>query len=613
MLKNWPRRKRRILYILAICGFLIIIVSALVIFRPTPKPYIPGEKMEGLTETLSRALPEEYPRVKFINVSAEAGIKFRHFHGKRSTQLPEDMGSGAAWGDYDRDGWIDLYVVNEAGPLTMSSEEIKKSPAHNVLYRNQGDGSFKDVTARAGVGYRGCGQAAAWGDYNNDGFLDLIVTNYGRNILYRNRGDGTFEEASESAGIGIQKGFWAGASWGDYNRDGNLDLYICGYVKYRYDPTDKRTETRQDNSYMPASLNPSTYEPERNLLYCNNGDGTFREVALVAGVDNIAGRSLSASWCDFDDDGWIDLYVANDISDNVMYLNKGDGTFKDISQKAWVADYRGAMGLAVADWDGDEDMDLFVTHWIAQENALYNNGHGNLKNTGMPGDANIQFTDMADNMGLGQIALDYIGWGTAFLDYNNDRQPDLFVVNGSTFQQYEDPTLLIPMRMLLFWNKSKKEGFFEVGSVSGEVFQQRFVGRGLAIGDYDNDGDPDAFVVVNGGVAMLLRNDGGNDNHWLKVRLAGRSSNRYGLGTKLKAFINGRAQIREVGAGSSYYSQNAVGEELFGLSNNNRVDSLTITWPSGKMQLLTDVATNQTILIIEGQDKGIDADRGEKL
>jgi hypothetical protein len=585
-------------------------MAAVVIFKPSPKPYIPGEDIEGLTDELARSLPSDYPRVTFTDVSVGAGIDFRHFSDSRTTQLPEDMGSGAAWGDYDRDGWLDLYVVNEAGPLTMSAEEIASSPAHNALYRNRGDGTFEDVTARAGVGYRGCGQAAAWGDYDNDGFLDLIVTNYGETVLYRNRRDGTFEDASEKAGVEVPQGFWAGASWGDYNRDGNLDLYICGYVKYHYDPANARTKSRQYDTAIPAALNPSTYKPERNFLFCNNGDGTFTEVARSAGVDNIAGRSLSATWCDLDDDGWSDLYVANDISDNVLFRNRGDGTFEDISHNAWVADYRGAMGLAVGDWDGDEDMDLFVTHWIAQENALYNNMRTDFANVDVTAGGSMHFTDVADQFGLGQIALDYIGWGTAFVDFDNDGQLDLLMVNGSTFQQDNDPRLLVPMRMLLFWNKGPQDGFFDVGSVSGDVFTREYVSRGLAVGDYDNDGDPDAFVVVNGGRAMLLRNEGGSANHWLKVRLAGRLSNRFGLGTKLRVVAGGKTAIREVGAGSSYYSQNAVGEELFGLGVSERVDSLKVTWPSGVTQDLFDLVADQMIVVTEKRQDGIETGSG---
>ncbi|MEE9268924.1 MAG: CRTAC1 family protein [Candidatus Krumholzibacteria bacterium] len=609
MTAGWSRRKRRIALTVAVSGSLALIVAAAVIFKPSPKPYIPGEEIEGLTDQLARSLPQGHPQVTFSDVSAQAGIDFRHFQGHRTTQLPEDMGSGAAWGDYDRDGWLDLYVVNAAGPLTMSPDEVAASDAHNVLYRNRGDGTFEDVTARAGVGYRGCGNAAAWGDYDGDGFLDLIVTNYGTNVLYRNRGDGTFEDASDAAGIAGQSGYWAGASWGDYNRDGNLDLYICGYVKYRYHPADLKTQSRQYNALIPASLNPSTYKPERNLLYRNNGNGTFEEVAASAGVENIAGRSLSASWCDFDDDGKLDLYVANDISDNVLFHNKGDGTFEDISHNAWVADYRGAMGLAIGDWDADEDLDLFVTHWIAQENALYNNMRTEFSGVGVKRGAPMNFTDVADQFGLGQIALDYVGWGTAFLDFDNDGWLDLFIANGSTFQQYEDPRLLVPMRMQLFWNKGSQDGFFDVGPVSGEVFERKYVGRGVAVGDFDNDGDPDVFVVVNGGPAMLLRNEGVKTNHWLKVRLVGGSGNRFGLGAKLRLVAGGKAAIREVGAGSSYLSQNAVGEELFGLGAIDRVDSLQVTWPDGAIQQSIDLAVDQIVVVTRDTGGGIE-DRG---
>lgn len=585
-----------------------LVVAAVVVFQGEPEPYTPGEKIEGITDELARSIPTDHPRVTFVDVAAEAGIVFDHFQGERTTQLPEDMGSGAAWGDYDRDGWIDLYVVNEAGPLTMSPEETASSPAHNVLYRNAGDGTFEDVTAAAGVGYAGCGQAAAWGDYDNDGLLDLIVTNYGENVLYHARGDGSFEDVSDRAGVAGETGFWSGASWGDYNRDGNLDLYICGYVQYQYDPDDALAQSRQYNVAIPASLNPSTYKPQRNLLLCNNGDGTFTEVARAAGVDNAAGRSLSASWCDFDNDGWIDLYVANDISDNLLYRNRGDGTFEDISHNAWVADYRGAMGLAVGDWDGDEDLDLFVTHWIAQENALYNNMRAEFDEVG--GRKTTHFTDVADQHGLGQIALDYIGWGTAFVDYDNDGRLDLMTVNGSTFQQNDDPRLLIPMRMLLFWNKGKEDGFFEVGRVSGEAFARAHVGRGLAVGDFDNDGDADAFVVVNGGRALLLRNDGGSANHWLKVRLAGRASNRFGVGARLRVVAGRTAAVREVGAGSSYCSQNAAGEELFGLGAADHVDTLDVFWPSGVRQRLVGVQADRVVTVTEEQREGIATGRG---
>ena len=594
-------RRQRLLLRTVLLSFLLgLVLIGVVLLKPEPEQYIPGERIEGLTDDLSRSLPADYPRVEFVAVAASSGIDFHHFYGTRSVQLPEDMGSGAAWGDYDGDGHLDLYVVNIAGPLTLSAEKLAASPAHSALYHNRGDGTFEEVAQKAGVDFRGCGQAAAWSDYDNDGHLDLVVTSYDKSILYHNRGDGTFEDLSGAAGISAARGFWTGASWSDYDIDGDLDLYVCGYVQYHYDPALLQTQTRQYNILIPASLNPSTYKPERNLLYRNEGDGTFAEVAQKAGVDNPTGRSLSATWSDFDADGYPDLYVANDLSDNVLYRNEGDGTFADISHSAWVADYRGAMGLAVGDWDEDGDQDLFVTHWIAQENAFYTSMRADYASAGIPSEKTaLRFMDVADQFGLGQIALDYIGWGTAFLDYDGDGRQDILVVNGSTFQREDDPRFLVPMRPLLFWNRSAEDGFFEVGSASGAPFTDPLVGRGLAIGDYDDDGDPDAFVVVNGGRGLLLRNDGGNQHSWLKVRLRGASSNRSGLGAKLRIVAGKRTFRREMGAGSSYYSQHAVGEALFGLGSAVQVDSLEVVWPGGQIQHLTDLKVDRTLIVEE--------------
>ncbi len=613
------RRKKQLIFTIIGSAIFVILIAGVILWtRPRNEVYRPGEKIEGITDSLGRELPADYPHIHFTDVTKAAGIDFRHFYGERSTQLPEDMGSGAAWGDYNNDGWVDLYIVNIAGPLTLSPDESARSPASNRLYKNNGDGTFADVTEAARVGNRGCGMGAAWGDYDNDGDLDLIVTNYGTNLLYRNDGVGVFTEVGRSAGIGGVEGFWTGASWADYDNDGYLDLYICGYVQYKFDPADVTRTSQQYEAVTPATLNPSSYPPERNLLYHNNGNGTFTEVAQKAGVDNAAGRSFSASWCDFNNDGWVDLYVANDVSDNVMYRNNGDRTFTDVSHEAWVADYRGAMGLATGDWDNDGDMDIFVTHWIAQENALYKNLLTELSQ--MPASTNLQmsksanepvegnpqskspftrFTDMADAYGLGQIALDFIGWGTAFFDYDNDGRLDIFVVNGSTFQKPDNPKLLIPMRNQLFWNNGDA-GFFEVGSVSGDVFKEEWVGRGAAFADYDNDGDVDVFIVNHGAPPKLLQNDGGNVNRWFKVRLKGTKSNRFGVGSKLAIVAGGERQIREIGAGSSYLSQNAL-EAAFGCKGMAEITSLKIVWPSGTTQELTSIPTNQIIEVTEGK------------
>ncbi len=298
---------------------------------------------------LARNLPSDYPRVKFIDVTEQAGIRFEHFHGVRSTQLPEDMGSGAAWGDYDGDGYPDLYVVDVAGPLTASAEEISHSPGGNRLYHNNGDGTFTDVTKKAGVGFKGIGMAAAWADYDNDGWLDLVVTSYDRVILYHNNGDGTFTDVSARAGLDKFRGFWTGAAWGDYDRDRNVDLFVCGYVKYQYHPEDLKKTSLQYSTVVPYTLNPAAYPPERKLLLHNNGHGTFTEVANQAGVDDPIGRSLSAAWYDFDGDGWPDLYVANDLWGSKLYLNLHNGKFKDVTRDVGLSDFRGQMGIAIGD------------------------------------------------------------------------------------------------------------------------------------------------------------------------------------------------------------------------------------------------------------------------
>jgi len=572
--------------------------------------YLPGEEIEGLTANLNRSIPQDYPRVSFNDVSKQAGIKFQHFYGQRSTQLPEDMGSGAAWGDYDNDGWLDLFVANEVGPLSMREDQIRSSPAHCALYHNQGDGTFNEVSAQAGVDLRAWAMAPAWGDYDNDGALDLFVSSFGKNRLYHNNRDGTFSDESAKAGMGEQEGFWTGASWGDFNRDGFIDLYVCGYVQYSIQ--ENQPSSLQYDVEVPVSINPSSFKPERNLLFLNNQDGTFSEIAKRAGVDGTNGRSLSATWCDFDEDGWPDLYVANDVSDNVLYRNLGDNTFEEISHLALVADYRGAMGIAVGDWDNDADMDMFITHWIAQENALYNNmrSHFLSLNTSMHNE--IKFMDEADRYGLGQIGLDYIGWGTSFFDYDNDGKLDLFVANGSTFQQKLKPHLLIPMVDQLFWNKGKEGGFYDVSAVSGEVFKNQYVGRGAAFGDYDNDGDVDIFIVNNGGPGMLLSNEGGNKSKWLKVDLRGVQSNSSAIGTKIKIVVGESIQIRQVGAQCSYSSQNSLIQH-FGLGEYANVDTLEINWPSGLKQVFHNLPVNQSLEIIEGEHIADESDQKERI
>jgi len=543
-----------------------------------------------------RPLPPDYPRVTFTDVSDQAGIHFRHFPGVRSTQLPEDMGSGAAWGDYDNDGYADLYVVDVAGPLTDTPEQLAHSSGGNRLYHNNRDGTFTDVTQKAGVGFKGVGMAAAWADFDNDGYLDLVVTSYDRLVLYHNNGDGTFTDVTHTAGLDKFRGFWTGAAWGDYDRDGNVDLFVCGYVKYNFRKEDLHKKSFQYSSLVPYTLNPAVYAPERKLLLHNNGDGTFTDVAAQAGVDDPVGRSLSAAWYDFDGDGWPDLYVANDLWGSKLYLNLHNGKFKDITQQAGVSDFRGEMGIAIGDWSNHGDPDIFVTHWIYQQDALFQNlrfarGESDRK-------APLFFADVAESVGLGQISRNVIGWGTSFFDYDNDGKLDLFVVNGSTFQDDKDPTRLVPMKNFLFWQKDFDAGFYEVGAVSGPPFQQAHVGRGAAFADYDNDGDMDVFIVNQEGRAQLLRNDGGNKNNWIEVRVKCTKSNRAGFGTKIQIEAGGTTQSQEIGGQTSYLSQNFQ-RAHFGLKREKEVTHLTVTFPSGITHTMDHVPAMQIVTVTE--------------
>ena len=593
-----PTKRHRQLKKAAILGgsFLLVLIGAFWYISPGGEEYIPGEHIAGLTSDLERDLPSDYPKVIFSDVSEEAGINFIHFNGTRTTQLPEDMGSGAAWGDYNNDGWPDLYVVNFCGPISNVPDGRSNPSSKSALFRNNRDGTFADVTDSSQTGLSTWGNAAAWGDYNNDGWMDLVVTAYGTNTLFRNERNGKFTNVSSTSGIGSNSGYWAGASWGDYNKDGFLDLYLCSYVDFT--PQETGNVSLQFNAEVPSSINPSSFPPASNLLYLNNGDGTFSEVAEKAGVQNKNGRSLASTWCDFDEDGWPDLYIANDVSDNVFYRNLGNGTFEEISHSAFVADYRGAMGIAVGDWDRDTDMDMFITHWIAQENALYNNLLTQTRKLDISSSGLLRFMDEADRYGLGQSALEFIGFGTFFFDYNNDGLLDLFVSNGSTFQQRDKPELLIPMVDKLYWNRGNGEGFFDVSSVSGDYFRQKFVGRGAAMADYDKDGDLDIYVANNGGPGKLLNNAGGNQGAWLQVKLKGKISNADAIGARIRLVSASGIQVAEVGVQGSYFSQNMLTQH-FGLANIQKVDTLEIIWPSGNRQIMYELPVNQTIEIIE--------------
>ena len=358
------RRRRRLYWTVGLltAGAVLGALGGWLLYRSSrAEQYRPGEAVDEITSKLDLGIPEEAPEPVFTDVTVAAGLdSFRSFAGERTSQLPEDMGSGAAWGDFDGDGDDDLFLVSQGGPLGTLAAERERSR----LYENLGDGRFAEVENFPDT--RIHGMAASWGDHDGDGDLDLVVTGYDVLRLFRND-SGTF---ARDPALEERAGYWAGASWSDFDLDGDLDLYVCGYVRYVEDPEGAQSFTQQYSRAVPYTLNPASFEPERNLLFRNTGRGRFEEVAEEFGVANPEGRSLGALWHDLDADGRPDLYVANDISDNALFLNRGD-RFENVSHAAWVADYRGAMGLAAGDWNRDGDDDLFVTHWVAQENALY--------------------------------------------------------------------------------------------------------------------------------------------------------------------------------------------------------------------------------------------------
>jgi len=551
----------------------------------------PDGSIEGLTSVLSREVATGTVPFRFEDARRTAGIDFIHFPARRQSVLPEDMGSGLAWGDYDDDGDPDLFLVNFRGSIL--SDDTDQGTGRSALYRNEGDGTFTDVTAAAGFEHATFGLAASWGDYDSDGDLDLYLTNYGPNLLYRNEGDATFTDVTAMAEVGDDR-FSAGSAWSDYDNDGDMDLYVSTYVNFVYDDRDRQRATRQYGAETPYTLNPSSYSAATNLLYRNDGDGTFTDVAAGTPVANPTGRSLGAVWFDFDLDGWLDLYVANDVSDNGVYRNQGDGTFVDIGASSLAADYRGAMGLAVGDYEKDGDLDLFVTHWIAQENAFFENMHTeNWKDD--HGKRRLFFMDAADRIGLGQISLKNVGWATGFADLDNDGHLDLWVVNGNTLEFEDDNSHLKPQLMQLFWQDPGK-GFFEVGRQASSALATPLVGRGGAHADYDGDGRVDIAVIVHGGQPLLLHNVSVTDRHWITLRLRQSGGNTRALGARVLVRSGPLEQMAQVGTGGSYLSQSPT-DLHFGLKDHASIDEVTIYWPDGTVEQRADIKPDRVVLL----------------
>lgn len=581
------RRRRLLRYSLASIG-IVLLVGALIWVREDRSA---GEEPIGIADVLRRELPVDAPAVRFTDEATAAGVRFRHFDAERSRLLPEDMGSGLGWGDCDQDGRDDLYVVNFAAPLPASEQELHRRRG-NALFRNLGGGVFEEISGRSGAGLTMLGLGVSWADYDGDGDLDLYVTGYGPNYLLQNDGACGFVDVTAEAGLaGGAEEFSAGASWGDYDGDGDLDLYVTSYVVFDVAKGAGETASLQFGQAVPYTLNPASFEPARNRLY-RNDEGRFVDVAEQAGVTNPGGRSLSAAWVDFDEDGDQDLYVANDVSDNALFLNRGDGTFDDISASSLTADYRGAMGIAVTDFDRDGDQDFFVTHWIAQENGLYRN-HLEVDAAG-----GLFFADIAEMMGLGYSALQFVGWGTDFLDVDNDGWKDLFVANGHTIEDSTDPNRLLSQRMQLFWSRAG-DGFYDLSAVAGPVFERPIVGRGAAAADYDGDGAVDFAVVDHGGSLILARNQTGSDHHWLQIDLRQPGRNPFAVGARVALEAGETIQTHRVGASPSYLSANAL-RVHFGLGELDRVVSVTVRWPDGAEERFDVPEVDRRVILVRG-------------
>ena len=590
------RRTRRSLGMAAV---LLGAVGAWVASDDSGETYVPGERTEGLTDSLGRRLPDDHPPLLFTEVAAQAGLVMRHAPFTRSNRLPEDMGSGVALGDVDGDGDVDVFALNTHALGDDAASSAAPDDARCRLFTNRGDGTFDDVTETSGVGLRIMGMGAAFLDRDGDGDLDLFVASYGRCRLLDNDGAGHFRDVSDAAGVPATPAFWSGVAVGDPDGDGDVDVYVCGYVRYDEGLVDPNSTKSQYDSEIPVLINPSAFEPAPNLLLLNRGDGTFVEGAEAAGVANVTGRGLGACFCDLSGDGLVDLYVANDVSDNALFVNLGDGSFADLTARALVGDYRGAMGLAVGDVDGDLDPDLFITHWVAQENALYVNITADLagEGSGPP----VMFMDEADRYGLGQVALQMVGWAASFEDFDSDGLLDLHVVNGSTIPSRGDRTRLVAQRDHLFWNAGTGRGFFELGAVAGAAFAEETVGRGGAAFDLELDGDPDLLVLVRGDGLRLLRNDTPLAGRAaLVVRPRQPSGNTQALGARVELQAGGRTQVRWIGSQGSYLSQHAVGEARFGLGAVAEADRLTITWPDGQTESVEHVGSDQLVTWTRG-------------
>ncbi len=524
-----------------------------------------------------------------------SGITWVHDNAMSAERfLPETMGPGCAFFDYDNDGWMDIFLVN-SGPADFWTP---KKPVRNALYKNNRDGTFTDVTEKAGLSGGSFGMGCAVGDYNNDGYPDLFVTAYGRPFLYRNNGDGTFTDVSEKAGLGPKTfgGHWTtSAVWFDFDNDGRLDLFVCSFVDYGMGSHFSCGDNKLGHHFYCI---PRVFKGTSSLLFHNNGDGTFTEVGHGTDIEKALGKALGVVATDVNNDGRMDLFVANDTVQNFLFMNrgpdaKGKTKWEEIALAAEVGfsdngQARSGMGVDAADFDGDGWQDLFVANVDQEMFSLYRNNK------------NESFSDVAHKQNVAQPTRLLSGWGLKFFDYDNDGAVDLLLANGHPDDMIDNYSQQVRYRepLLLFHREDGK--YRNVSAEAGPVFSKAFPARGLAIGDFNNDGRIDVLIGNNGGAPVLLRNRAGQGNHWLGIRLQGTKCNRDAIGAKITWSAGGVTRARLKNNGGSYLSSHDP-REVLGVGTSGKIDWVEIRWPapSGKVQRVTDVPIDQYITIVE--------------
>jgi hypothetical protein len=520
----------------------------------------------------------------------KSGIRWTHTAAKSAARyLPETTGPGCAFLDYDNDGWMDIYLVN-SGKCDFYDPN---PPLRNALYRNNRDGTFTDVTEKARVPGGGYGQGVAVGDYDGDGLPDIYVTQYGRSILYHNNGDGTFTDVTEKAGVAAP-GWSSSAVWFDYDNDGKLDLFVCQFVEFSK-TLNKSCGPGEEGKH--GYCIPRLYNSMPSWLFHNNGDGTFTDVSKSSEISSVMGKAWGVVATDLNNDGWMDLFVSNDTAPNFVFMNRGKGRFEEIGTAAGVAystegRARSGMGLDSADFNQDGFMDLFVANIDMERFAIYQNNHDET------------FDDQAGPTGIGMATRLMSGWGLKFFDYDNDGCLDLFLANGNPDDIIESIHAQVKYQepLLLFHNEGKK--FRDVSAQSGPVFAKPLSARGMAIGDFDNDGAVDVLVAVNDGAPVLLRNAIGAQNHWLGINLVGTKSNPDAVGARITYQAGDLKQQRMKVGGGSFLSAHDP-RIVLGIGKRTKVDWLEIKWPqpSGRVERIADLPVDRYITIVEGSGK----------